>query len=232
MGNIVALQWFQDNKLSISNSIGIDEVGRGPLAGPVVSAAVWISQDLAQKLAALSDEIPVRDSKKLSHLQRVRLIEWIERQELDAVCYGIGEASVAEIDSMNIRNAAFLSMQRAYDSLVKNFKSKSWQIPEIVLVDGNAAPDFSGSEAKTIVKGDSKVFNISIASVIAKEHRDGIMRDLSRQFPQYGWERNVGYGTAEHLAAIKNYGITSYHRKSFAPVKNVVMNKNGNNGTN
>ena len=209
----MTLQWFSDNNIDIENCIGIDEVGRGPLAGPVVSAAVWISHELAEELEANKTTLPVRDSKKLSHLQRKRLIEWLERQSKDSIRYAVGIASVNEIDSMNILHAALLSMKRAYENLAV--------VKDFILVDGNAAPTFSDKNliVKTIVKGDAKVMAISLASIIAKEYRDSLMRDLAKDFPQYGWQTNVGYGTKEHLEAVRKFGITVHHRKSFAPIR-------------
>ena len=266
--------WFYENNLKIENCVGIDEVGRGPLAGPVVSAAVWISRKAAEDLEKLQDKMPVRDSKKLSHSQRQNVIKWLENQSLDDVLYGIGETSVAEIDSINIRNAAFLSMKRAFQKLCeekrKREESKGTKKEEnkenteliraehekaasltkvsaapaieegfqTILVDGNAVPNLSINEEngsknngssceypknpediRAIIKGDAKVLNISLASIIAKEFRDNIMRELAAKYPQYGWNTNVGYGTKDHLSAIKSHGITEHHRKSFAPIK-------------
>ena len=209
----MTLQWFCDNNIDIENCVGLDEVGRGPLAGPVVSAAVWISHNLAEELEAKKTTLPVRDSKKLSHLQRKRLIDWLERQSSELVRYAIGAASVEEIDSINILHAALLSMKRAYENL--NLSKGT------ILVDGNAAPVFSDKNllVKPIIKGDAKVLTISLASIIAKEYRDSLMQNLAKDFPQYGWQTNVGYGTKEHLDAIRKFGITVYHRKSFAPVR-------------
>ena len=212
----MTLQWFHDNDIDIENCIGIDEVGRGPLAGPVVSAAVWISRNIVEELEANKSTLPVRDSKKLSHLQRIRLIDWLKQQSASSVRYAIGCASVEEIDRMNILHAALLSMRRAYDNL---------GIAKcIVLVDGNATPDFSDQNllVKPIIKGDAKVMTISLASIIAKEYRDSLMQDLAKDFPQYGWQTNVGYGTKEHMEAMREFGITVHHRKSFAPVRECV----------
>lgn len=263
-------EWFYENNLKIENCVGIDEVGRGPLAGPVVSAAVWISEKAAEDLEKLQDKMPVRDSKKLSHSQRQNVIKWLENQSPDDVLYGIGETSVAEIDSINIRNAAFLSMKRAFQKLCEEKRKREGRAkkeentgsmnaaeckevaavseaastaPAIVgfqtiLVDGNAVPNLSINEengskndsncseypknpedVRAIIKGDAKVLNISLASIIAKEFRDNIMRELAAKYPQYGWNTNVGYGTKDHLSAIKSHGITEHHRKSFAPIK-------------
>lgn len=211
------LQWFHDNNLAIEDCVGIDEVGRGPLAGPVVSAAVWISRKFAEELEANNEALPVRDSKKLSHLQRKHLLDYLEKQSENSVRYAVGCASVNEIDSMNILHAALLSMTRAYENLgIKK---------SIILVDGNTAPTFSDKNLiiKPIIKGDAKVMTISLASIIAKEYRDSLMRDLSKDFSQYGWQTNVGYGTKKHLEAIKKFGVTIHHRKSFAPVRDCTL---------
>ncbi|MBR1735309.1 MAG: ribonuclease HII [Alphaproteobacteria bacterium] len=218
----MTLQWFHNNNININSTIGIDEVGRGPLAGPVVSAAVWISEELAKTLESQSKSMSVRDSKKLSHKQRQKLLEWIGKQSADSIKYGIGVASVQEIDEVNILQATMLSMKRACNNLKQLWASKN-EI-QLILIDGNAAPSFSDFSAniKTVVKGDSLVLSISLASIIAKEYRDAIMFDLAKSFPQYGWQTNVGYGTKAHLDAIKDFGITQYHRKSFAPVRDSV----------
>lgn len=214
----MTLQWFYENAVDIGDSIGIDEVGRGPLAGPVVSVAFWISAAIAEKLEANRSVLPVRDSKKLSHRQRQRVVNWINEQSPDFVKYAVGCASVDEIDSINILHAALLSMKRAYSNLRMEDKS-------FILVDGNTAPDFLNNSitVKTIIKGDAKVLNISLASIIAKEYRDSLMKDLAKDFPLYGWQTNVGYGTKEHLEAIRKFGITQHHRKSFAPVRKCAI---------
>lgn len=208
--------WYLENNLDPNDCIGIDEVGRGPLAGPVVAAAVWISEEgiaLIEK-----NEIEVRDSKKLSHKQRKKILNWIDKQPKEILKYSISLASVEEIDSLNILQATFLAMKRAYSSLnlVKPF----------TLVDGNKAPELENTVVKTIVKGDDTVISIALASVIAKEYRDNLMRELSKKYPQYGWSTNVGYGSQQHIYAILQYGATPHHRRTFAPVKDLdIANK-------
>ncbi|GHU15982.1 ribonuclease HII [Alphaproteobacteria bacterium] len=206
--------------IKIEDSIGIDEVGRGPLAGPVVSAAVWICADLARYLEDNSKILPVRDSKKMTRKQRQKIVDWIDSCPSDQIKYSIGCATVEEIDELNILNASLLSMERAYNGVCG---TGIFSYPALVLVDGNVAPDIKGVEIKTIVKGDDKVLSISLASIIAKEYRDNYMRNLSEQFPHYSWDTNVGYGTAAHLQAIAKYGITPHHRKSFAPVSQLSL---------
>ena len=177
---------------------GVDEAGRGPLAGPVVAAAVIL------------DELkPIRglaDSKKLSAKTRDRLFDEIRAK---ALCFAIAEASVEEIDQLNILQATMLAMQRAVEALRLK--------PTLVLVDGNRLPIFD-VRAEAIVKGDEKIQEISAASILAKVHRDRMCLEMHTQFPQYGFDAHKGYGTAQHLQALQTWGITPFHRKTFAPV--------------
>jgi ribonuclease HII len=187
---------------------GIDEAGRGPWAGPVVAAAVILPEDaLAPDLLACLD-----DSKKLTEKRRDRLFDALLAS--DAICIGVGMASVDEIDSLNILNATFLAMRRAAEHLP--------QAPAHVLVDGNRLPPGLACSAETVVKGDGRCCSISAASVIAKVFRDRLMRELAESYPGYGWRRNAGYGTAEHRAAIEKHGITPHHRKSFSPIAALI----------
>jgi len=208
------MAWYEENNISIENSIGIDEVGRGPLAGPVVTAAVWISDIAALKLE--QDKLAVRDSKKMSANQRAKVIEWIDNQHYDLIRYSIGHATVEEIDELNILKAALLAMKRAHDSLGIQ--------KEYVLIDGNKIPDIDAPHVIPIIGGDNKVLSISLASIIAKEYRDALMKKLSLEYPYYGWATNVGYGSQKHIEAILQYGITPYHRKTFAPIKDLSFN--------
>lgn len=181
--------------------VGVDEAGRGPLAGPVVAAAVLLCD---------GGIVGLDDSKKLTAKRRAIL-----ETEIKARCrWGIGEASVAEIDRINILQATFLAMTRAVEAL--GFE------PAEVLVDGNRLPRWKYS-ARAIVGGDALHPSISAASILAKEHRDRFMVAASRDFPGFGWERNMGYGTAQHLAALRQYGPTPHHRTSFAPVANRLL---------
>jgi ribonuclease HII len=177
---------------------GVDEAGRGPLAGPVVAAAV-----------ILDDLHPIEglaDSKKLTPLKRARLFDEIRAK---ALCCSIAEATVEEIDSLNILQATMLAMRRAVEGLRLK--------PAKVLVDGNRLPVLDVL-AEAIVKGDSKVPAISAASILAKVHRDRWCEQIHAQYPQYGFDAHKGYGTAAHLAALKEHGPTPWHRQSFAPV--------------
>ena len=182
---------------------GVDEAGRGPLAGPVVAAAVIL--DPRQPIAGLAD------SKKLTARRREALCEQIQAK---ALCCSVAEASVAEIDRLNILQATLLAMQRAVAGLRLP--------PAKVLVDGNRLPTLS-VRAEAVVGGDALVPAISAASILAKEHRDRLMRAAAIAHPHYGWERNMGYGTVEHLEALRRHGPTPLHRRSFAPVAQLEM---------
>jgi ribonuclease HII len=177
---------------------GIDEAGRGPWAGPVVAAAVILNRD--------NLPIGINDSKKLSIKKRDELFNNI--QNLAQI--GIGIASVEEIDTLNILQATMLAMQRA----VKNLPA----MPNVALVDGNKAP-LLPCETQAIIQGDSKSLSIAAASIIAKVTRDRIMEELAVEYNMYGWERNAGYGTKDHIKGLEEYGVSKYHRKSYAPIK-------------
>ncbi len=181
---------------------GVDEAGRGPLAGPVMAAAVML--DPGQPIDGL------RDSKKLSAAARERLADEI-RQRAAAWC--VAEASVEEIDRLNILQATLLAMQRAVAGLGR--------APDDVWVDGNRCPDWAW-RSQAVVKGDDKVAAIAAASILAKTVRDHYMCRLHEDFPAYGFARHMGYGTAVHLAALKAHGACPQHRRSFAPVKLVL----------
>lgn len=181
---------------------GIDEAGRGPLAGPVVAAAVILNPA----------DIPagLRDSKKLTILQRRKLYDDITSR---ATC-AIGTASVAEIDRVNILQATYLAMRRAVDTLPKT--------PAHLLIDGNRLPPNLPCPAEAIVKGDDRSASIAAASIVAKVTRDRIMADLDQAHPGYGWSKNAGYGSKQHLDALKTLGVTPHHRVSFRPVHNIL----------
>ena len=174
---------------------GVDEAGRGPLAGPVCAAAVILPEHL---------EIPgLNDSKKLTDKKRRELFPIIQEQ---AIAYGIAFASEQEIDELNILQATFLAMQRAIDQV----KDKA----QFALIDGNREKDF-GLHVMTVVKGDSRSANIAAASVLAKVSRDNLMEELAEKYPQYGFEIHKGYGTKAHYAALTEHGASPIHRKTF-----------------
>ncbi len=181
---------------------GIDEAGRGPLAGPVVAAAVVLGR--------CSIPAGLDDSKKLARAQRTRLLAALQ----DTACIGLGAASVREIDRLNILNATLLAMARATRALSRQLG----RAPDLALVDGNRAPALL-CPARTVVGGDGKCLSIAAASIAAKVVRDRAMTDLATVHPGYGWERNAGYGTAEHRLALTLIGPTPHHRLSFKPLR-------------
>ena len=175
---------------------GCDEAGRGPLAGPVFAAAVILPADFYHPL--------LNDSKKMTEKAREQLRPIIERE---ALAWAVEEVSAEEIDTINILNASIVGMQRA----VRRLKMK----PEFLLIDGNRFKPFDNYRYQCVVKGDATFASIAAASVLAKTYRDEHMRRLAQEFPQYGWEKNMGYPTKEHVEAIIRYGYTPHHRKSF-----------------
>ena len=191
---------FKNNKAA-----GVDEVGRGCLAGPVFAAAVILNKNINIK--------NIKDSKKIPFKKRILLSKYIKKNSI----YAVGTASVKEINKINILNASLLSMQRALDKL----KLK----PSIVYIDGLFAPKGLKIKHKTFVKGDEKITCISAASIIAKATRDLFMIRLGQKFPKYKWNKNFGYGTAEHLNGIRKCGVTKHHRKNFKPIHNILMSK-------
>ena len=191
---------FKNNKIA-----GVDEVGRGCLAGPVFAAAVILNNNINTK--------NIKDSKKIPFKKRILLSKYIKKNSI----YAVGTASVEEINKINILNASLLSMKRALDKL----KLK----PSIIYIDGLFAPKDLKIKYKTFVKGDEKITCISAASIVAKATRDVFMIQLGKKFPKYKWNKNFGYGTAEHLNGIRKYGITKHHRKNFKPIHNILMSK-------
>ena len=181
---------------------GVDEVGRGPLAGPVTAAAVVLDPKCIPE--------GLNDSKKLTAKRRLELY----RQLLDCADVSIAHASVAEIDEVNILRASHLAMERAIGGLQV--------LPEHVLIDGNMIPRGLHLPATTLVKGDSRSISISAASIVAKVCRDCVLVDLAQQHPGYGWETNMGYGSKKHMEALQKLGVTPHHRRSFKPVHNML----------
>lgn len=175
---------------------GCDEAGRGPLAGPVFAAAVILPPDFRHPL--------LNDSKKMTEKARETLRPIIERE---AIAWAVEEVSAEEIDTINILNASITGMQRAVRRLSVR--------PDFLLIDGNRFKPFDGYDYQCVVKGDAKFASIAAASVLAKTWRDEYMRALAKEYPQYGWDRNMGYPTKEHVEAIISHGYTPHHRKSF-----------------
>ena len=194
-----------EDATGVGRVCGVDEVGRGPWAGPVIACAVVIDRH-ASLLDMLSD---LDYSKKLSSKKRDTLYSAL----VEKVEFSLGEASVAEIDALNILQASLLAMRRAVTGLSKQ--------PQTAIVDGNRDP---GLDVPTTlaVKGDSRSFSIAAASVIAKVTRDRLMKNLASDFPGYGWESNAGYGVAAHQKGLKILGVTPHHRKSFAPIRKLL----------
>lgn len=182
--------------------VGVDEVGRGPLAGPVTAAAVWLDPG----------NIPegLNDSKKLSEKRR----RVLAAQIMEVAQVSLVHVSVEEIDRINILQATMQAMGRAVARLPLQ--------PDHVLVDGNRLPEGIGS-AEPVVKGDARSLSIAAASIVAKVARDALMVDLAQQHDGYGWESNAGYGTSVHLRALQELGITQHHRRTFAPIRNILM---------
>ena len=191
---------FKNNKAA-----GVDEVGRGCLAGPVFAAAVILNNNVDIK--------GIKDSKKITFKKRVFLSNYIKKNST----YAIGSASVNEISKINILNASLLSMQRA----LKKLKHK----PSIAYIDGPFAPKNVRIKCKTFIKGDEKIACIAAASIIAKVSRDLFMIKLAKKYPKYFWNKNFGYGTAKHLRRLKKYGVTKHHRKKFKPIYKILMRK-------
>ena len=184
---------------------GVDEVGRGCLAGPVFAAAVILNKNINTK--------NIKDSKKISFKKRIFVSEYIKKNSI----YSVGTASVDEINKINILNASLLSMKRA----LKKLKVK----PSVAYIDGPFSPANTKIKCKTFIKGDEKITSIAAASIVAKVSRDLFMIKLAKKYPKYKWNKNFGYGTAEHLIGLKKHGITKHHRKKFGPVHNILMRK-------
>ena len=189
----------------INKMAGVDEVGRGCLAGPVFAAAVILNNDINTK--------DIKDSKKIPFGKRLLLSEYIKKNSI----YAVGTASVEEINKINILNASLLSMKRALSKL----KLK----PSMAYIDGLFIPKNMEIKCKAFIKGDEKIISIAAASIVAKATRDLFMIKLGKKFPKYKWNKNFGYGTTEHLNGIRKYGITKHHRKNFKPIHNILMSK-------
>jgi ribonuclease HII len=192
---------WQQGQLQIA---GVDEVGLGCLAGPIVAAAVVMPIDVTPIDG-------VRDSKKLSAQQREQILSQILHQ---AISIGIGMASVAEIEQVNVLQASYLAMGRAISRV---------QPIDHALIDGRPIKIDLGVPITTIIKGDAQSYSIACASIVAKVRRDRLMAKLALRYPGYAWERNMGYGTAQHLAGIRSIGITPWHRKTYAPIRDAIQ---------
>ena len=181
---------------------GVDEVGRGSLIGPVYAAAVILNKSINKKL--------LKDSKNIVKNKRKSLSEYIKKNSI----WAIGKASVNEIEKINILKASLLAMKRA----IKKLKKK----PTHIFIDGNKVPVIENYNLRSIIKGDQKIPSISAASIVAKVARDKMITKIAKKFKGYYWDQNYGYGTKQHLKAIKSLGITSQHRKTFSPIKKML----------
>jgi len=191
--------------LKTNKIAGVDEVGRGCLAGPVFAAAVILNNNINIR--------DIKDSKKIPFKKRILLSKYIKKNSI----YAVGLASVEEINKINILNASLLSMQRA----LKKLKHK----PLVAYIDGSFAPKNLNIKFKTFIRGDEKITCIAAASIVAKATRDLFMIKLAKIYPKYNWNKNFGYGTPDHLRGLKKYGITKHHRKKFNPIHKILMNK-------
>ncbi len=187
---------------------GIDEAGRGPWAGPVVAgAAVFLTREVSPELLA-----QLNDSKKLSAKKREYLYELLRQEEQAGhILCGIGEASAAEIDELNILQATFMAMRRAVENLP--------QKPDIALIDGNRLPKDFPCANECFIGGDGRSYSIAAASILAKVYRDRLMSEMAKQYPYYGFEKNAGYGTKAHIEGLRLHGVTPQHRRSYRPIK-------------
>ena len=184
---------------------GVDEVGRGSLIGPVYAAAVILKKSINIKL--------LKDSKSLKKSQRELLSKYIKQNSV----WSIGKASVKEIEKKNILHASLLAMKRAIIKLNKK--------PQKILIDGNKIPNMKNYNLKHVIRGDDLIPEISAASIIAKVSRDRLIKKISKNYENYFWDKNAGYGTKKHILAIKKFGITKHHRKTFKPIHNMLSQK-------
>ena len=190
---------------------GVDEAGRGPWVGPVVAGAVvFLSRNINPELLN-----GINDSKKLSAKKREKLYDLLLQEEKNGrIACAVGEASAAEIDSLNILQATFLAMKRAVQKLKTH--------PTHALIDGNRLPADFCCSCSCHIGGDAKSYSIAAASIMAKVYRDNLLKKLALEYPGYGFEKNAGYGTKDHIEALKKYGVTPQHRKSYRPIREIL----------
>ena len=194
--------------------IGIDEAGRGPWAGPVTAAAFWLNPDYFGQLPP-----ELNDSKKLSRVKRAAIYTALNMGEH---AFSVVSIAASEIDRIGILNATFLAMQRAAKNLQYTLIKRQQDAIGLCLVDGNLDPGLE-MPVKTVIKGDTLSCSIAAASIIAKETRDRLMRGLARDYADYDWDSNMGYGTKSHLEALRVHGVSKHHRRSFVPIKNFLQ---------
>ncbi|MBR1600221.1 MAG: ribonuclease HII [Alphaproteobacteria bacterium] len=202
--------WDIENEFQ-GNVCGVDEAGRGPWVGPVVAGAViFLNRNINSELLN-----SINDSKKLSAKKRENMYDLLLAEEQAGhITYGIGEASAAEIDELNILQATFLAMKRAVQKLKI--------LPSHALIDGNRLPADFCCPCSCHIGGDALSYSIAAASILAKVYRDNLLKKLALEYPEYGFEKNAGYGTKEHIEALNKYGVTPQHRKSYRPIKEIL----------
>ena len=205
--------WSEENKYQ-GLIVGVDEAGRGPWVGPVVAGAVvFFNHDIHPFLLK-----NLYDSKKISATKREALFEVLQSEaKLKNLAWAVGQASAREIDDLNILQATFEAMRRAVKALPC--------LPDVALIDGNRNPQNFPCPSYTLIKGDAKSYSVAAASIVAKVYRDNLMKNMALQYPGYGFEKNAGYGTKEHIAALKTLGVTPEHRKSYKPIAEILAGK-------
>lgn len=205
--------WSEENKYH-GLIVGVDEAGRGPWVGPVVAGAVvFFNHDIHPFLLQ-----NLNDSKKISATKREALFEVLQSEaKLKNLAWAMGQASAREIDDLNILQATFEAMRRAVKALPC--------LPDVALIDGNRNPQNFPCPSYTLIKGDAKSYSVAAASIVAKVYRDNLMKNMALQYPGYGFEKNAGYGTKEHVAALKTLGVTPEHRKSYKPIAEILAGK-------
>ena len=205
--------WSEENKYQ-GLIVGVDEAGRGPWVGPVVAGAVvFFNHDIHPFLLK-----NLNDSKKISATKREALFEVLQSEaKLKNLAWAVGQASAREIDDLNILQATFEAMRRAVKALPC--------LPDVALIDGNRNPQNFPCPSYTLIKGDAKSYSVAAASIVAKVYRDNLMKNMALQYPGYGFEKNAGYGTKEHVAALKTLGVTPEHRKSYKPIAEILAGK-------
>ena len=205
--------WSEENKYQ-GLIVGVDEAGRGPWVGPVVAGAVvFFNHDIHPFLLQ-----NLNDSKKISATKREALFEVLQSEaKLKNLAWAVGQASAREIDDLNILQATFEAMRRAVKALPC--------LPDVALIDGNRNPQNFPCPSYTLIKGDAKSYSVAAASIVAKVYRDNLMKNMALQYPGYGFEKNAGYGTKEHIAALKTLGVTPEHRKSYKPIAEILAGK-------
>ena len=205
--------WSEENKYQ-GLIVGVDEAGRGPWVGPVVAGAVvFFNHDIHPFLLK-----NLNDSKKISATKREALFEVLQSEaKLKNLAWAVGQASAREIDDLNILQATFEAMRRAVKALPC--------LPDVALIDGNRNPQNFPCPSYTLIKGDAKSYSVAAASIVAKVYRDNLMKNMALQYPGYGFEKNAGYGTKEHIDALKTLGVTPEHRKSYKPIAEILAGK-------